>query len=218
MNNKLVLSSKPIGRDQSVEEQTKHGRTIEKWKFMLELFWILIGDRRGGSESNVATWFGTSMRRRGKCSEYRVFNKSDEIQGDRKVSVHLMIIIQKDTSNVQSVPPPVCWYLLTRRTVFSKTVFSTLRSTYRMYSVMATFRSSAVWRLFEYTESGAQRLLTWQRLMFRSYGCPTHSYVTSPQDRSPQDRYLTSHRYSARPSRLPSPTAEPAPEALLTRS
>ena len=47
---------------------------------------------------------------------------------------------------------------------------------------------------------------------------PTHSYVTSPQDRSPQDRYLTSHRYSAQPTRLPSPTAEPAPEALLTRS
>ena len=47
---------------------------------------------------------------------------------------------------------------------------------------------------------------------------PTHSYVTSAQDRSPQDRYLTSHRYSARPTRLPSPTAEPAPEVLLTRS
>ena len=61
------------------------------------------------------------------------------------------------------------------------------------------------------------RILTW-RLMFRSYGGPTHSYVTSPQDRSPQDRYLTSHRYSARPTRLPSPTDEPAPEALLTRS
>ena len=55
-------------------------------------------------------------------------------------------------------------------------------------------------------------------LMFRSYGGPTHSYVTSLQDRSPQDRYLTSHRYSARPTRLPSPTAELAPEALLTRS
>ena len=47
---------------------------------------------------------------------------------------------------------------------------------------------------------------------------PTHSYVTSAKDRSPQDRYLTSHRYNARPTRLPSPTAEPAPEALLTRS
>ena len=54
--------------------------------------------------------------------------------------------------------------------------------------------------------------------MFRSYGGPTHSYVTSPRDRSPQDRYLSSHRYSARPTRLPSPKAEPAPEALLTRS
>ena len=28
------------------------------------------------------------------------------IQGDQKVSVHLMITIQKVTSNVQSVPPP----------------------------------------------------------------------------------------------------------------
>jgi hypothetical protein len=46
---------------------------------------------------------------------------------------------------------------------------------------------------------------------------PTHSYVTSAQDGSPQDRYLTSHRYSARPTRLPSPTVEPVPEALLTR-
>ena len=65
---------------------------------------------------------------------------------------------------------------------------------------------------------GLYHFLTWQRLMFRSYGGPTHSYVTSPQNRSPQDRYLTSHRYSARPTQLLSPTAEPAPEALLTRS
>ena len=49
--------------------------------------------------------------------------------------------------------------------------------------------------------------------MFRSYGGPTHRNVTSPRD-----RYLTSHRYSPRPTQLPSPTAEPAPEALLTRS
>jgi hypothetical protein len=38
------------------------------------------------------------------------------IQGDQKVSVHLMITIQKITSNVQSVPPPVSRHLLTRRT------------------------------------------------------------------------------------------------------
>jgi hypothetical protein len=30
----------------------------------------------------------------------------DKIQGDQKVSMHLMITIQKVTSNVQSVPPP----------------------------------------------------------------------------------------------------------------
>jgi hypothetical protein len=36
-------------------------------------------------------------------------------------------------------PPPVSWHLLTRRTVFSKTVFSIARSKFRMYSVMAIF-------------------------------------------------------------------------------
>ena len=33
------------------------------------------------------------------------------LQGDQKVSVHLMITIQKVTSNVQSVPPPVSRHL-----------------------------------------------------------------------------------------------------------
>jgi hypothetical protein len=68
-------------------------------------------------------------------------------QGDQKVSVKLMITIQKVTSNVQSVPPPVSKHLLTRRTVFSKTVFSISRSTFRMCSVMAIFDSSVVWGL-----------------------------------------------------------------------
>jgi len=70
------------------------------------------------------------------------------IQGDQKVSVHLMITIQKVTSNAQSVPPPVFRHLLTRGTVFSKTVFSTERSTFRTYSVMAILKSSVVWGLF----------------------------------------------------------------------
>ena len=74
------------------------------------------------------------------------------VQGDQKVSVHLMITLQKVTRNVQSVPPPVSRHLLTRRNVFSKTVFSIARSTFRMYSVMAIFRSWVVWGLFEYTE------------------------------------------------------------------
>jgi hypothetical protein len=52
-----------------------------------------------------------------------------------------MITIQKVTSTVQSVPPPVSRHLLTRRTVFSKTVFSIAWSTFRMYSVMAIFIS-----------------------------------------------------------------------------
>ena len=76
-------------------------------------------------------------------------------------------------------PPPVSRHLLTRRTVFSKIVFSITRSTFRMYkvvqiwpglfvckqgtvcpghiwttlySVMAIVNSSIVWGLFEYTE------------------------------------------------------------------
>jgi hypothetical protein len=42
-------------------------------------------------------------------------------------------------------PPPVSRHLLTRRTVFSKTVFSIARSKFRMYSVMAIFISSIVY-------------------------------------------------------------------------
>ena len=49
-------------------------------------------------------------------------------------------------------------HLLTGQTVFSKTVFSIARSTFRMYSVMAIFIPSIVWGLFEYTVSGAQTL------------------------------------------------------------
>jgi len=58
------------------------------------------------------------------------------IQGDQKVSVHLLITIQKVKSNVEKVfsPPPVSRYLLRRRTAFSKTVFNITRSTFRMYS------------------------------------------------------------------------------------
>ena len=76
--------------------------------------------------------------------------KPQQVQGDQKVSVHLMITIQKVTSTVQSVPGPVSKHLLTRRTVFSKTVFSIARFTFRMYFVMAILKSSLVWGLFEY--------------------------------------------------------------------
>ena len=41
-------------------------------------------------------------------------------------------------------PTPVSRHLLTRRTVFSKTVFSMARSTFRIYSVMAVFKSSII--------------------------------------------------------------------------
>jgi hypothetical protein len=71
------------------------------------------------------------------------------VQGDQKVSLHLMITVQKVTSNV---PPPVPRHLVTRRTVFSKTVFAIARTTLRMCSVMAIFKSSIVWELFEYTD------------------------------------------------------------------
>jgi hypothetical protein len=43
------------------------------------------------------------------------------IQGDQKVSVNLMITIQKVTSNVQCLPP-VSRHLLTRRTVLEDRV------------------------------------------------------------------------------------------------
>jgi hypothetical protein len=39
-------------------------------------------------------------------------------------------------------PPPVSRHLLTRRTMFSKTVFNTARSTFRMFSVMVIFNPS----------------------------------------------------------------------------
>jgi len=61
-----------------------------------------------------------------------------------------MITIQKVTSNVQSVPHQ-------SPDMFSKTMFIIAQSTFRMYSVIAIFKSSVVWGLFEYTESGVQR-------------------------------------------------------------
>jgi len=71
------------------------------------------------------------------------------IQGDQKVSAHLMIIIQRVTSNVRSAPPPqspaIYWYteLCPRRpcSVYHGPHF-------RMYSVMTIFKSSVLWGLF----------------------------------------------------------------------
>jgi len=45
----------------------------------------------------------------------------------------------------KSVPHQSPGILLTRRTVFSKTVFSVARSTFRMYSVMANIKSSILY-------------------------------------------------------------------------
>jgi hypothetical protein len=45
-------------------------------------------------------------------------------------------------------PPPISKHLLKGRTVFSKTVLSIARSTFRMYSVLAIFNSSVVWGIF----------------------------------------------------------------------
>jgi len=68
-----------------------------------------------------------------------------------------MITIQKVTCNVQSVPrqPP---YIYWHAELLSKNVFGIAPSTFRMYPVMAIFKSSIVRGVFEYTESGAQRL------------------------------------------------------------
>jgi hypothetical protein len=68
---------------------------------------------------------------------YRFNTMYTKIQGDQKAFVHLMITIQKVTSNIQSVPPPVSRHLLTPQIIFSNTVFSAARSTFRMYSVIA---------------------------------------------------------------------------------
>jgi hypothetical protein len=79
------------------------------------------------------------------------FQLESVIQSDQKVSVQLMITIHKVTSNVQSVPrqsPDIYWL----SELLSKTVFSIARFTFRMCSVMAIFRSSIMWGLFEYAE------------------------------------------------------------------
>jgi hypothetical protein len=74
-----------------------------------------------------------------------------EIQGDQRIAVHLMITTQKVTSNVQTVPrqsPDIYRHA----ELFSKTVFSTARSAFPLYPVMAIFKSSITFGLFECTE------------------------------------------------------------------
>jgi len=63
----------------------------------------------------------------------------------KKVSVHLMITTQKVASNVQSVSRQSSFIYWHAELCSTKTVFSTARSTFRMYSVMANFKSSVVW-------------------------------------------------------------------------
>jgi hypothetical protein len=58
-------------------------------------------------------------------------------------SVHLIITIQKVTSSIQNAlrqSPDIYWHAK----LFSKTVFSIARSTFRLYSVMVIFKSSIV--------------------------------------------------------------------------
>jgi hypothetical protein len=75
-------------------------------------------------------------------------NKTEN--GLRKNTGWSKILCAPDDYNTESYklcskfPPPVSRHLLTRRTVFSKTVFSIERSTFRMYCVMAIFKSSIV--------------------------------------------------------------------------
>jgi len=73
---------------------------------------------------------------------YRFTTTYTKIQGDQKS------LCTPDDYNTESYkyyskcPPTVSRHLLTCRTVFSKTVFSIARSTFRIYSVMAIFKSS----------------------------------------------------------------------------
>jgi hypothetical protein len=81
-------------------------------------------------------------------------------------------------------PPPVSRHLLTRRTLFSKTMFSTVRYAFRMYSVMAIFNLSIVWGLFvrctETFDRPAYQLYTEQRNLFHaSHKAPRPRWSTT---------------------------------------
>jgi hypothetical protein len=63
------------------------------------------------------------------------------IQGDRKVSVHLMITIQKDTNNFQSVPASFQTFIDKPKYVLENRV---QYSTVHIPNVMAIFKSIIV--------------------------------------------------------------------------
>jgi hypothetical protein len=79
---------------------------------------------------------------------------ADVIQSDQKVSVHLMITRQKVTRNVQSVPRHSQTFIDTPNCVFEDRVqYSTVHiPNVFCDGVIAFFKSSVVWVLFEYTE------------------------------------------------------------------
>jgi hypothetical protein len=79
--------------------------------------------------------------------------------------MHLLVFY----SLMFKVSPASLRHLLTLRTVFSKTVFSVARSTFRVYSVMAIFKSSIVWGLYVLWSSGAQRRFDHPVLLLNIY-------------------------------------------------
>ena len=111
------------------------------------------------------------------CYIYRVIKKSLCAPDDYNTESY---------KKCSKCPPPVSRHLLTLRTVFSKTVFSIARSTFRMYSVMAIFNSSIVWGLFEYTEFfitpqrkkiGRRKIRrSWRPNGFRNYSVRKHVF------------------------------------------
>jgi hypothetical protein len=73
------------------------------------------------------------------------------IQGDQNISVHVMITIQKVTSNVQSVPRQSPDIIDSPNCVLEDRVQYSM-STFQLYSVMVIFKLSIMWGLFKYAE------------------------------------------------------------------
>jgi hypothetical protein len=121
------------------------------FEVLLIFFWVI--PRR---PNFVSLRFGTlclfHLHRQVGVDTYLPMKMEQNVPKRRYIKFRLREITQKKTYNIQNTakvwnqkcskcPPPVSRHLLTRRTVFSKTVFSIARSTFRMYSVMAIFIS-----------------------------------------------------------------------------
>jgi hypothetical protein len=116
--------------------------------------WKLHQDRRPSTTTHEPAAFET---KRTVSNKHFGTPKSRLDKGSLVLRLAWRILMWVETCHYNSIVNLVmlCWLEINkiiRRTVFSKTVFSIARSTFRMYSVMAIFRSSIVWGLFEYTE------------------------------------------------------------------